>query len=147
VPEGSYRLEVFVPGFITYRETVRVSAPSTGVRVGLAIGEIGDPVTDSPPPTTEVITGYVDSKLSKDRDLWVQAYAIFRPQEQGRVVRINRHGEFTIQVPVHMRPWLLTVVEMSDGSFRDQPKTVEFPRVVGATVVHWTWEPVKIDLH
>jgi hypothetical protein len=112
VPEGSYRLKVSALGFNSYQETVLVTAPTTVVRVGLAVGDIGDLAEGFSRSTTELISGYVDSELSKGRDLWVQAYPIFRPQEQGRVTRINRHGEFKIQVPVHMGPWLLAVVEM-----------------------------------
>jgi hypothetical protein len=147
VPEGPYRLKVSANGFDSYEETIRVSWPRTDVRVGLIVGDIAN-YGDLRRPTSELISGYVDSKISKGRDLWVQVYPVFRPQEPGRVTQIGADGHFKLSVPVALGPWLLTVVEMFGGPYQDLPKTERFPfpKVVGSRVVHTSDMPVKIAL-
>ena len=148
VPEGLYRLRVSSLGFETYEETIRVSWPRTDVCVGLVVPPGGDLAPGYSWPTTELISGYVDSELSKGRDLWVQVYPVFRPQQPGHLTRIGSDGHFEISVPVKLGPWLLTVIEMFTGRFEDLPKTERFPfpKVVGSRVVHTSAMPVKIAL-
>lgn len=145
VPEGTYRVEVSFPGFETYRDTIRVSWPRTDICAGLIVP--GGDLLDSS-PTTELISGYVDTELSKGRDLWVQAYPVFRPQEPRRVTRTGPDGHFEISVPVKLGPWVLVVFEMFAGESKDLPRTEQFPfpKVVGSRVVHTSDMPMKIAL-
>jgi hypothetical protein len=148
VPAGTYRLSVTAPGLKAQAQTILVVEPSTTVRVGLTAGDIEHLQFGLSRPTIGMVSGRVSWSGQTKRDLWLQAYPVFGPPQEARIVDIEANGQFEISVPLGLGTWLLVVVETFPESLERLPKSERyvFPRVVGTAVIHPSTQPLEVEL-